>query len=226
MSISNVDIMRKMTVELEPYEAIRAELRPMFDIIHSFEVLETMKIEWEEAIRVDLIECHLREELSIDEVSVIGDMEILSVLKSEGAKHTCLAKYAEPDESKDLFKQFDLDLINTTPFSVSDMKHTYSVIGDDDSLRRYVKLIKKIIGKIESMSFKRAAYQRHDILSVLTDKQRDVMLTAHNYGYYDYPRRMNSERLSEKVEISRSTMVEHLRKAEGRILREILTGYS
>jgi hypothetical protein len=191
--------MRKMTIELEPYEAIREELSPMFDIIHSFEVLETMKIDWEEAIRVDLIELHLREELTIDDVSVIGDMEIVSVLKSEGNRHTCLAKYGEPDESKDLFKQFDLDLINTTPFFVSDMKHTYSVIGPDDSLRRYVELIKKIIGKVENMSFKRAAYQRHDILSVLTKKQREVLLTAHRYG---------------------------LRKAEERILDEILTGVS
>jgi predicted DNA binding protein len=218
--------MRKLTIELEPYERIREELRPMFDIIESFEVLETMKIDWEEAIRVDLIECHLRETLSIDDVKVIGDMEILSVLKSEGDRHTCLVKYAEPDESKDLFKQFDLDLINTTPFFVSDMRHTYSVIGDDDSLRRYVELIKKIIGKVGNMSFKRAAYQRHDILSILTEKQREILLTAHRYGYYDYPRRMNSQRLSEKVDISRSTMVEHLRKAEGRVLSEILTGYS
>jgi hypothetical protein len=184
--------MRKMTIELEPYEAIREELSPMFDIIHSFEVLETMKIDWEEGIRVDLIELHLREELTIDDVSVIGDMELVSVLKSEGNRHTCLAKYDEPDESKDLFKQFDLDLINTTPFFVSDMKHTYSVIGPDASLRRYVELIKNIIGKVENLSFKRAAYQRHDILSVLTKKQREVLLTAHRYGYYDYPRRMNS----------------------------------
>jgi predicted DNA binding protein len=217
--------MRKMTLELEPYEMIRQEMGPMFKIIHSFEVLETMKIDWEEAIRVDLIECTLREGQSIDDVKEIGDMEILSVLKSEGDKHTCLAKYTEPDESKDLFKQFDLDLVNTTPFYVSEMRHTYSVIGDDDSLRRYVELIKRIIGKIEKMSFTRSAYQRHDILSVLTDKQRDILVTAHTYGYYDYPRRMNSERLSERVDVCRSTMVEHLRKAEGRLLGEILTGY-
>jgi hypothetical protein len=216
--------MRKMTIELEPYEAIREELSPMFDIIHSFEVLETMKIDWEEAIRVDLIELHLREELSIEEVSIIGDMEIVGILKSEGDRHTSLVKYTEPDASKDLFKQFDLDLINTTPFFISDLKHTYSVIGPDDSLRRYVDLIKRIIGKVENLSFKRAAYQRHDILSVLTKKQREVLLTAHRFGYYDYPRRMNSERLSERVDISRSTMVEHLRKAETRILNEILTG--
>jgi predicted DNA binding protein len=218
--------MRKMTLELEPYERIRQEMGPMFEVIHSFEVLETMKIDWEEAIRVDLIELRLREGLSIDEVGTVGDMEVLSVLKTEGDKHTCLVKYAEPDESKDLFKQFDLNLINTTPFFVSEKRHTYSVIGDDDSLRRYVKLLKEIIGKVGKMSFTRSAYQRHDILSVLTDKQREVLVTAHRFGYYDYPRRMNSERLSERVDVSRSTMVEHLRKAEGRLLREILTGYA
>lgn len=218
--------MRKMTVELEPYEAIRKELAPMFNIIHSFELLETMKIEWEEAMRVDLIELHLREGLEIDEVRTIGDMEVVDVLKSEGDRHTCLVKYAEPDESKDLFKQFDLDLINTTPFYVSDVRHTYSVIGPEESLRRYVDLLKRIIGRIDGLSFQRAAYQRHDILSVLTKKQREILLAAHRFGYYDYPRKVSSERLSSRVDVSRSTMVEHLRKAEGRIMDEILTGVS
>ena len=218
--------MRKLTLELEPYEAIREELLPMFETVHSYEILETLKTDWEEGVVVDLIECHLREELSIDEVKFIGEMEILSVLKSEGDRHTCLVRYQEPDESMDMFKQFELDLINTTPFFVSNMRHTYSVIGDDATLRRYVALIKENIGRIENMTFKRAAYGRHDILSILTERQREVLIAAHKFGYYEYPKKVNSARLSERVELGRSTLLEHLRKAEGRILNEILTGYS
>ena len=69
-------------------------------------------------------------------------------------------------------------------------------------------------------------YQKHDILSVLTEKQRDILITAHENGYYDYPKKINSEKLSEKVKVSKATLVQHLRKAEGRLLSEILTGYS
>jgi predicted DNA binding protein len=82
------------------------------------------------------------------------------------------------------------------------------------------------VGRIVNVSFKKATYQKRDILSVLTEKQKDIVLTANRYGYYEYPRKINSSQLSEKVNISKPTLVEHLRKAEVRILKEILTGYS
>ena len=75
------------------------------------------------------------------------------------------------------------------------------------------------------MTFKKAAYQKHDILSVLTEKQREILVAAQKYGYYDYPKKISSELLSKKVNISRATLVQHLRKAEGRILAEIMAGY-
>jgi hypothetical protein len=217
--------MRKLILELEPYEMIRKELKPMFDIIDSFELLETLKIDWEDGIRVDLMELHLKEGLSIHEINVIGDMEILSILKSEGSKHTCLIKYSEPEDSRDLFKEFELDLINTTPFFLSDTNHTYSVIGDNESLNKWVELIKERIGKIENMTFKKAAYQKHDILSVLTDKQKEVLLAAKKHGYYKYPKKIKSEDLAKKIGISKNTTIEHLRKAEERLMENILAGY-
>jgi predicted DNA binding protein len=217
--------MRKLVLELEPYEMIRKELKPMFDIIDSFEVLETLKINWEDGIRVDLLELHLKESQSIHEIKSIGDMEILSVLKSEESKHICLIKYSEPEESRDMFKEFELDLINTTPFFVSDLKHTYSVIGDNESLNKWVDLIKERIGTIERMSFTKAAYQKHDMLAILTDKQKNVLIAAHNHGYYKNPRKIKSEELAKKVGLSKNTALEHLRKAEARIMDNILAGH-
>ena len=80
--------------------------------------------------------------------------------------------------------------------------------------------------QFESVSMRQAMYERGELLSILTDKQRDALVTAHRYGYYKYPRRINSTRLAEKVDISKPTLVQHLRKAEGRLFDEILTGYS
>jgi len=218
--------MRKLILEIEPSEKAREGFMTTFKHIHSYEVLETLKIDYEEGICIDLIECLLKEGLSIHDMKYIGNMEILSVLKSVGNKHTCLIKYYQPEDSKELFKEADIDLIYTTPSLISNKKIIVSVIGDQKALTKFIELVKTHAGKIENMIFKRAAYQKHDILSVLTDKQKEVLVAAHKFGYYDYPKKINSKQLSEKVKISKPTMVQHLRKAEGRILGEIMAGYS
>ncbi|HSV42681.1 MAG TPA: helix-turn-helix domain-containing protein, partial [Methanomassiliicoccales archaeon] len=100
------------------------------------------------------------------------------------------------------------------------------VLGDQEDLKRFVELIRPSAAKIVNMTFKRATYQKKDVLSVLTDKQRKTVAAAYEHGYYDYPKKIGSEELAKKIGISKGTMMEHLRKAEGRLLREILTGRS
>jgi predicted DNA binding protein len=152
-------------------------------------------------------------------------MEIINVLKSDGNKHTCLVKHREPEDSREIFKEFDLDLIYSTPFVISNEKLTFSVIGDNKNLNKFIELIKIHAGKIENMAFKKAAYQKHDILTVLTDKQRDIVIVAKKHGYYKYPRKINSGELAQKIGISKGTALEHLRKAEERLMENILVGY-
>ncbi|NIP34865.1 MAG: hypothetical protein GWN18_07975, partial [Thermoplasmata archaeon] len=74
--------MRKMTLELEPYEHIKEDLAPIFEHILSFQILEMLKIDYEEGITVDLIEFHLRGTCPIEELKPIGQMEIMGVLRS------------------------------------------------------------------------------------------------------------------------------------------------
>jgi predicted DNA binding protein len=217
--------MRKLTLQIEPHEMMREALKKMFEIIDSYEILESLKIDWEEGICIDLIEFHFKEGLSINDVRFIDKMEILSVLKSEGNRHTCLVKSREPEDSIDMFKEFDLDLIYSTPFIISNEKLTFSVIGDNKNLTRFIELMKSEAGAIENMTFKKAAYQKHDIISVLTDRQKEIMITAKKHGYYKYPRKINSGELAQKIGLSKGTTLEHLRKAEERLIENIFAGY-
>jgi predicted DNA binding protein len=52
------------------------------------------------------------------------------------------------------------------------------------------------------------------------------MVAAFENGYYEYPKKISSKALSEKVNISKPTLLQHLRKAEKRMLQEIMTGYT
>lgn len=56
----------------------------------------------------------------------------------------------------------------------------------------------------------------------LTDRQREVIEAALRGGYFEWPRRMDSEELAAQLGVSRATCLEHLRKAEGKLLRDAL----
>lgn len=55
---------------------------------------------------------------------------------------------------------------------------------------------------------------RQDILS---ERQRDVFELARTRGYYDYPREVSATDLAEELDVSKATVLEHLRKAESRL---------
>jgi hypothetical protein len=62
------------------------------------------------------------------------------------------------------------------------------------------------------------------LLSKLTARQRQMLLTAYALGYYDVPRRITSDDLSRHLGVDKSTIVEHLRKAERKLMGSIIAG--
>src|ERR687896_2296905 len=60
------------------------------------------------------------------------------------------------------------------------------------------------------------------LLSKLTPRQRQMLLTAYALGYYDVPRRISSADLSRHLKVDKSTIVEHLRKAERKLIGSII----
>ncbi len=216
--------MRKVSVEIEPYKTTKEAQMPLFTHIRSYEVLEVLKMDRVEGLFVDLIECHLKENVSIDDLESIGNMEILSVIRSEGDKHVCLVLGRETEDATDIYKGSGLNLIYTAPSLISEDRIIVSFISSQKDIVRFVELVKAQVGKVVNLTFKQSAYGRKGLLSVLTDKQREAIVAAYKYGYYDIPTRITSERLSGKLNISKPTLLEHLRKAERRILTEALAG--
>lgn len=91
--------------------------------------------------------------------------------------------------------------------------------------------IKKILRETESrgieykvLSVSDSKFGPDSLLNRLTAKQRKALLMAYQLGYYDVPKRINSEELARRLNLKRGTLVEHLRKAQRRLLRQIV-GY-
>jgi hypothetical protein len=54
----------------------------------------------------------------------------------------------------------------------------------------------------------------------LSSRQREVFRLAQARGYYDYPRQIKADELADELGVSSSTLHEHLRKAEAKLLSE------
>jgi predicted DNA binding protein len=216
--------MRKLILEFSPSELIRKAQKPTFEKIKSFEILEILRIDYEEEFKMGIMDIITIENIPIEELNLPENLEILNVLKSEDDKYTCLIKVRIPKEFELMLKENKLDVIWTTPSMLTADKQTYSCIGDQKNLLKFIDIM-KTKGDIVNMRFQKAAYQQHDILSVLTDKQRELLIVAKKYGYYEYPRKISGQQLAQKVNISKPTLIQHLRKAEQRLMVNILSGY-
>ncbi|MGH9921025.1 MAG: helix-turn-helix domain-containing protein, partial [Nitrososphaerales archaeon] len=54
-----------------------------------------------------------------------------------------------------------------------------------------------------------------------TSRQAQALVFALESGYYQVPKRVTTEEMATKLRIPRTTYEEHLRKAEGKVLRSI-----
>ncbi len=60
------------------------------------------------------------------------------------------------------------------------------------------------------------------LLSDLTDRQIEALLTAHRYGYYSLPRKADLQTIAAKQRVPRTTFQEHLKKAENKLVSALV----
>ncbi len=113
-------------------------------------------------------------------------------------------------------------LIIDTPIEFTDRGGILvTVVGTHDMLREALKAIPEAIN-VSIQQVGKYTPGTRDMLSMLTERQREVFETAVDMGYYDIPREVNQGDLAEQLECAPSTVDEHLRKAESKMLSALL----
>ena len=96
-----------------------------------------------------------------------------------------------------------------------------TVIGDHEMLRAAIdELPESLTVSVDQVGT--YTPDRRDTLSALTDRQLEVFRTAVESGYYEIPRRATHEEIADSLECAPSTVDEHLRKAESRVLQSLV----
>ncbi len=108
------------------------------------------------------------------------------------------------------------------PLGIADGKVRFSFLGSEQQVKDFMEKINAIGIHFRVVLLADANFSPISPLSQLTAKQREVLLAAYKYGYYDIPRKITSEELAKKIGLVNSTVVEHLRKAEQRLIRQII----
>jgi hypothetical protein len=108
------------------------------------------------------------------------------------------------------------------PLEILDGQVKISFVGTEQQISDFLKKLdeKEICYKIVHMTH--ADFAPSSPLNQLTVKQRDAMIAGFKFGYYDSPRKISTEELAKKLNMASSTLNEHLRKAEKRLLTELL----
>ena len=114
------------------------------------------------------------------------------------------------------------DLIVNPPIDIDDEGGLHvSVAGNVDNIREAAMMRPETIDITLDEPTTEDGVDMIDLTSLLTDRQREVLAVATEKGYYDIPRQATNEDIAGELDCSTSTVGEHLRKIESRIISEV-----
>jgi HTH DNA binding domain len=96
-----------------------------------------------------------------------------------------------------------------------------TVVGSTDQMKEFLAELRQFKMRFKVLSIEdadiRGPFPR-SAMGILTPKQREALVAAYQSGYYDIPKRADSADVARALALGKSTTLEHLRKAEKRLL--------
>ena len=109
------------------------------------------------------------------------------------------------------------------PLEIREEKIKICFLGNNAQVSDFLEKITMLGIRFKVVLLTDADFSPDSPLNKLTEKQKKALMAAYKLGYYDIPRRINSEKLARELNIGSSTLGEHLRKAERSLIIHILS---
>ena len=97
-------------------------------------------------------------------------------------------------------------------------KFTVSIRGTTAALRQVRNAFKELVGNGFTVKLGAESLQGPEFKSILPQKQRLVLETAIEMGYYSRPRKCTQRDIAKVLDIKQATVSEHLQSAESKII--------
>lgn len=119
-------------------------------------------------------------------------------------------------------RQRELEVMMEMPvYTAEDGSLEITFVGDKEGFGR-ATLSEADFYDIEVLEIGKRHSQVDDLFACLTARQQEVLDAAVRFGYYQNPRNATHEDIARVIEISPSTVGEHLRKIESRIFSKFI----
>lgn len=157
-------------------------------------------------------------ETRIDEerLSSLGCVDQWEHVAALNETHLYVIAFTAPELPEDLADEVD-NLVGTCDPDVTERGATLSFVGPQDAIAETVSEY-ETAGVSPDLQ-KLDAYEGRDRpLDELTDRQREVIRTAYDEGYYEVPREVTTGDIAAELDVDPSTVAEHLQRAERNLL--------
>lgn len=214
--------MRRVTVELTGPDIIKAfgKSHKFSDLVKSIEVVTFLKTTPHEIVEICRVQLNDQSMSITDAFNHPG--EEVSVLQQETPDTYILFYKRRPIRRL-------LNIVSSvpggylsTPYEVRDGKLRMTLLGNARSVKSFLKSLHKVGLHPKIVLLTDAVFSLNSQLDMLTEKQKTVIMDALRSGYYDVPRKIGSEALARKLRIREPTLVIHRRKAERKLLGQLL----
>jgi predicted DNA binding protein len=214
--------MRRLILEIQEKEIAKIGIElPPFKKIKTLKLLYFLRQDEEEFAAISQIELKDPNSKIIDIVSSGLMMETQVLEDQKNGKYTVFMRGGPTLSS--VLKSVGIDSgYLFPPLEISEGKIRFSFLGSELQVQDFMKKIDALGIRYRVVLLADANFSPTSPLNRLTEKQRETLIAAYKLGYYDIPRKITSEQLAKKLGLVDSTVVEHLRKAEKRLMAQIL----
>jgi predicted DNA binding protein len=193
--------------------------------VRSVEILHFLKFDYHEVAMILRVEFN-EPNFSIEEMLRGDELIEVQLLEQEKENEREIYTYfikAKPAQA--IRGESDLTAGGgyfSLPFELKDGKVKVTFLGSAKQVKAFIKIVEAVGVRYRVVSLTDAQFSPHSLISRLTEKQQRAFIAAYTLGYYDVPKRIGLVQLAKRLNLSRSTLDAHLRKAEHRLFYHII----
>jgi len=134
--------------------------------------------------------------------------------------HVYVVSFTAPNLPESLAETAD-DLVGTCDPEIDERGATMSLVGPHEAISGQMSEYEDAGVSPNLQRIGRYEGPDHP-LEELTTRQREVVETAWQSGYYEVPKQVSAEEIAEELALDSSTVTEHLQRAERNLLGQLL----